>query len=279
MLERLKDRDGKDFVTGVDYFLTASSINKINACIDVVNDLVEQLHRLTDAQIVDGGRILAVQDTVKVHEKEIDELQMKVESEKCDYEDEIWKDIKGYENQYQISNLGNIRALSRKGKRKGVERMKTTISNWGYPIISIWKNNKPKTFSVHRLVAETFIDNPNNKAEVNHKNGIKTDNRVENLEWVTREENIQHAYDTGLNPRSLPLSKIVLKKKVLCLETGDVFNSLTQAAENYKIPISHLSSCLNKTKHRKTVGGFHWIYCRCQPVSEEEFKDVIYKRE
>lgn len=75
MLEKLKDRDGKDFVSGVDYFLTASSINKINACIDVVNDLVEQLHRLTDAQIVDGGRILAVQDTVKVHEKEIDKLR------------------------------------------------------------------------------------------------------------------------------------------------------------------------------------------------------------
>lgn len=75
MLERLKDRDGKDFVDGADYFLTASSINKINACIDIVNDLVEQLHRLTDAQIVDGGRILAVQDTVKVHEKEIDKLR------------------------------------------------------------------------------------------------------------------------------------------------------------------------------------------------------------
>lgn len=247
---------GKEY----EYPDTTALVGKINELADVVNALIKENN---------------------IHEMQIDELQMKLEPEKCEpadpyaEQDEIWKDIKGYENQYQISNLGNIRALSRKGQRKGVERMKTRISNWGYPIISIWKNNKQKTFSVHRLVAETFIANPNNKAEVNHKNGIKTDNRVENLEWVTREENIQHAYNTGLNPRSLPMPEVVKMPKIICCETGDVFNSITEASHKYNVSISHLSSCLNGKDNRKTVGGWHWLYCYCEPVKPDD--DIIYK--
>lgn len=273
MIEKLDIKNG-----GVEDLLNC--IKKINELVDAVNkheDIIRQIGEWGSSK----GECLWCETLtgVNLDDRMIGcttlDIPKSYKNDPYAEQDEIWKDIKGYENQYQISNLGNIRALSRKGQRKGIERMKTRISNWGYPIISIWKNNKQKTFAVHRLVAETFIANPNNKAEVNHKNGIKTDNRVENLEWVTREENIQHAYNTGLNPRSLPMPEVVKMPKIICCETGDVFNSITEASHKYNVSISHLSSCLNGKDNRKTVGGWHWLYCYCEPV--KPYDDIIYK--
>lgn len=94
---------------------------------------------------------------------------------------EIWKDIPGYEGLYQVSNLGNVRRT--KLLKKYYDKTK------GYDVISLSKNGKSKIAKVHQLVAKTFIPNPNNKPEINHINTIRTDNRVENLEWCTRSEN------------------------------------------------------------------------------------------
>ncbi len=111
--------------------------------------------------------------------------------------EEIWKDIAGFEGLYQVSNLGNVKRLI--SERVFEERLiGRSIDRYGYIKRVLSKGGKNYYFTEHRLVAIAFIDNPNNKATVNHKNGIKTDNRVENLEWLTNKENHQHAIETGL---------------------------------------------------------------------------------
>lgn len=108
---------------------------------------------------------------------------------------EQWRDIPCYEGFYQASTFGNIKRLYKSGKEK---ILKPSLKTNGYLIVSLSKNNTRKSFDVHRLVAQVFIPNTENKSQVNHKNGIKTDNRVENLEWITPLENMSHAVSMGL---------------------------------------------------------------------------------
>jgi len=110
---------------------------------------------------------------------------------------EIWKDIEGYEGRYQVSNLGRVKSLNY--RHTDQERILQPIPfSHGYLVVNFLKNKKHKTFLIHRLVAQSFIPNPDNKPQVNHINGVKTDNRVVNLEWVTPLENTQHAIKTNL---------------------------------------------------------------------------------
>ena len=99
--------------------------------------------------------------------------------------EEIWKDKKDYEGHYQISNWGRVKSI-KFGKERILKPQKNTS---GYLCVTLCKNNNQCQFEVHRLVAEVFLPNPNNYKEVNHKNEIKTDNRVENLEWCDRKYN------------------------------------------------------------------------------------------
>lgn len=106
---------------------------------------------------------------------------------------ERWKPIKNYEGFYEISTLGRVK--SKRGVRKPF------INKYGYPCVSLWKHCVGETKPIHRLVAETFIPNPENKREVNHIDGNKQNNSVENLEWVTPSENKKHAQKLGLAPK------------------------------------------------------------------------------
>ena len=118
--------------------------------------------------------------------------------------EEKWKDIIGYEGFYQVSNLGNVKSLFRiiqtgNNKRSVKEKiLKSNINRYGYVMVTISKFGKLYTHSVHRLVALAFISNPLNKPQINHINGIKTDNYLDNLEWNTVSENNQHSFDNGL---------------------------------------------------------------------------------
>ena len=132
--------------------------------------------------------------------------------------EEVWKDVSGVEGKYQVSNLGRVRSL-----KFGKERvLKGGITNKGYLQMPLSLNERVKRYQVHRLVAEAFISNPNNLPCVNHKDGNKTNNKVENLEWCTQKQNVHHAWNTGLHPKKLV--------PVHCNELNMNFDSINEAS-------------------------------------------------
>jgi hypothetical protein len=119
--------------------------------------------------------------------------------------EEIWKDIEGFESLYQVSNMGQVKSYDMEVKyptgtvriQKG--RILKPGSNMGYPRVNLCKDKKVSVKLVHRLVAEAFLPNADNKKEVNHIDGVKSNACVDNLEWVTSSENSKHAFRTGLS--------------------------------------------------------------------------------
>lgn len=130
---------------------------------------------------------------------------------------EVWKDIKGFEGLYNVSNLGRVKSLK---CREHKILIPVTLSN-GYYIVTLYIHGKRYIKLIHRLVSEAFVLNPDNLPCVNHINGIKTDNRAENLEWCTYKSNNIHAMKTGLNSINLT--------PVLCVELNLNFESLSDA--------------------------------------------------
>lgn len=186
-------------------------------------------------------------------------------------EDEIWKPVlvPGYEDYYEVSNLGRVRII-KSIKRKYVGRIMKQSLVCGYLFVGLTKNNKQKCFNVHRLVAQTFIPNPENKPQVNHKNGIKTDNCVENLEWCTISENIQHAWMTGLTKGSTgkhPTEET--RKKISEAKKGSHFSEETRKKMS------------EANKGKKRVEGTIWMTngtetCRIKPEKLQEYLDNGY---
>lgn len=162
---------------------------------------------------------------------------------------EKWLKVKGYEERYEISDMGRIRRLSDGGL------MRPAINQNGYQHVVLSKNGKTKDFRVHRLVATHFIENKAGKRDVNHKNGIKTDNRAANLEWLTHSENELHKIYTLGTPSKL----LGACRPVKCLNTGVVYRSISEAKRELNLPKStHIQEvCAGKLKQTK---GLKWSY-------------------
>lgn len=163
-----------------------------------------------------------------------------------------WKILDKYKG-YEISNIGEVRNIN-----TGVI-LKPSISIKGYNTVVL----KGKRVLVHRLVATAFIANPQNKSQVNHINGQKRDNRVENLEWVTCSENIIHSYKIGKQRMGWDRELINRNarshyKKVKAIEIDRVFDSITKASQEHNICLSSISNCLHK--RIQTAGGYHWEF-------------------
>lgn len=163
-----------------------------------------------------------------------------------DFQSEVWRDIPGYESLYKVSSLGRVKSLgNRLGRKEKI--LKQHIQRDGYKRVLLYKKGlKPKKFPVHRLVAITFIPNPLQKEQVNHQNGYKLDNRLENLNWMTRKENIAHAYETGLVKKN---NNPVI---AIHLDSGEQrqFKSQAEASRELGLYMKNISNALNgRTTH------------------------------
>ena len=184
-------------------------------------------------------------------------------------EKEVWLSVENWEDFYEVSSLGRVRSLSRSKKngnnkylQKGKVLKLASFSN-GYLFVQLPDKPRKECRLVHRLVAEAFIPNPDNKKEVNHISGDKTDNRVVNLEWATRSENLIHRHRVlGIVPDGCKNSK-----KIRCIETGQEFQSISECSRVMGLWKSQISAHLLRKKGNACVGGFHFEYVELEKES------------
>ena len=185
---------------------------------------------------------------------------------------EEWRDIEGYEGLYQVSNLGRVKS------KRGI--LKPRITPKGYLRIQLSKNSNRKDKFVHVLVAETFLCKYDSALQVNHIDGDKTNNTVDNLEWVTVKENQQHAYNAGLHKpikhteetkkkisKTLKGENHPQAKRVICITTGETFNCILEAEKKYNVANQSISKCCrgkrkSAGKHPVTGEKLVWEYIK-----------------
>lgn len=181
---------------------------------------------------------------------------------------EEWRPIKGYEGYYEVSNLGKVRSCERtiiNHRKEGItksrikEKIMTNLNhNGGYYFVVLSKERNIKRQLLHRIVAMAFLPNPDNLPEVNHKDGNKKNNCVDNLEWVTRTENAIHAWEHGLN--SWQKRVIMMKDGVAIKE----FRSATEAARQLGVKTASAISNV-ACGNRKHAYGYEWKFKEKEP--------------
>lgn len=178
---------------------------------------------------------------------------------------EEWKNIEGYKGVYQVSNLGRVRG--RNGKVLSVSVLKNL-----YLSVSLWKNNRGKTYTVHRLVANAFLPNSGNKKCVDHIDGNRQNNNVNNLRWATTKENANNPVSVK-RYKAAALKRIVSSltkekhkkfmkgrvhnhRQVLCVETKVLYNSMSDAAR----AVGVTEAAIRRAAYdiNRTSGGYHW---------------------
>lgn len=178
---------------------------------------------------------------------------------------EMWKPISNTANRYEISTKGRVKSLWRI-KFKGISYKPLILDpqsdSQGYQRITIQViiegESVAKEFLVHRLVAMEFLPNPDNKSTVNHKNGDKSDNTIENLEWATQSENNKHAYLAGLNSNHVEYNS--QKKAVRCIETGEQWPSMSRAS--LAVGFHYTSGLQYYIAHKSAYNGKHYEYIK-----------------
>lgn len=164
---------------------------------------------------------------------------------------EIYRDIQGYEGLYAVSNFGNVKNTRRN------KVLKCKITKWGYHKVNLSKDGVLKTYLVHRLVADTFIPNPDNLPQINHRDECKTNNRVDNLEWCSDGYNQNY----GTRNERISRSKInspLISKPIVCVETGIVYQSGYDVERRLGYDQGNVCNCCNGKN--KTAYGYHWQY-------------------
>lgn len=192
-----------------------------------------------------------------------------------DLEEEIWKDVVGYEGTYEVSSFGRVKSLARtvfvnKHYQPIRERILAINMNTGkYSVVELSMFGKHKTTLVHRLVAAAFIPNPNNLATINHIDGNKQNNRVGNLEWMTQLDNVRHAISIGIGTSGCTgrfNEKHHRSKVVYQYDLNGVFikqfPSLSEVGRQLNVTICAVSMCIRNPKRLKQVRGYRWSYER-----------------
>ena len=162
---------------------------------------------------------------------------------------EIWRDISGYEGIYQVSSLGRIKSMDRVDcdNRHRKERiLKPRKNSKGYLMVCLCKDGKKKMYKVHKLVSNTFLPNPNKLETINHINEIKTDNRVDNLEWMTNKDNVRYSQAVSVNQFTFDGRFI---------RTWDCIMEV-----EYQLGFNHTNICQCCKGKLKSAYGYQWFY-------------------